>query len=140
MAYEVKIHSVDYETEDAITIHFEASPAFEGYTSGQFINIFQEHRGETISRSYSFSSSPEADELPAVTIKRVAGGLLSGKLIDTLKKGDYLTVSEAAGRFSLQANGLDSKHLIMIAGGSGITPLYSMIKTAVTVAQLILCL
>ncbi|WPP51866.1 flavin reductase family protein [Catalinimonas niigatensis] len=130
MEYKVKIHSVVYETEDAITIRFEECPAFEGYTSGQFINIFKEHRGKMISRSYSFSSSPEVDELPAVTIKKVAGGLLSGNLIDTVRKGDELSVSQAAGRFGLQSNGLDSKHLIMIAGGSGITPLYSIIKTA----------
>ncbi|MEK6480426.1 iron-sulfur cluster-binding domain-containing protein [Catalinimonas sp. 4WD22] len=130
MEFKVKIHSVDYETEDAITIRFEASPAFEGYTPGQFINIFKVHRGKMLSRSYSFSSSPEADELPAITIKKMAGGRLSVDLIATVKKGSLLKISEPMGKFSLKNHNLDDKHLIMIAGGSGISPLFALLKSA----------
>ena len=130
MENKLKIKNVIRETEEAITIQFENHPLLQKYAAGQFINISSLVGSENISRSYSFSSAPEVDELPAVTVKKVTGGRLSGHLIASLRAGDMLEVSEPMGRFSLQIEGLDEKHLIFIAGGSGITPLFSMIKTA----------
>ncbi len=130
MENKLKIKNVIRETEEAITIQFANHPLLQGYSSGQFINISRLVGGENISRSYSFSSAPEVDAFPAVTIKKVAGGRLSGHLVAGLQAGELLEVSEPMGRFSLQAEGLDDKHLVFIAGGSGITPLFSMIKTA----------
>lgn len=129
MEQKIRISDLKKETPDAITVQFENHLALDNYTSGQFINVFEKIDQNTISRSYSFSSSPEVDEWPAVTIKRVAGGKLSGYLVAHLKAGDLVTISEPMGRFQLTAD-LDEKHLIFVAGGSGITPLYSMMKTA----------
>ena len=130
MENKLKIKNVIRETEEAITIQFANHPSLEGYSSGQFINIFSHVGGESISRSYSFSSAPEVDLHPAVTIKHVVGGKLSAHLVESLLAGDMLEISEPMGRFSLQDEGLDDKHLVFIAGGSGITPLFSMVKTA----------
>lgn len=129
MEKSVKIHRVIRETNDAITLQFEDDAIFKNYTSGQFLNVFKAVGNETVSRSYSFSSSPATKELPAITIKRMPGGKLSGHLVDTLKKGDELLVSDPAGRFGLKPL-LPREHLVFIGGGSGITPLFSMIKTA----------
>ncbi|MEQ8416075.1 MAG: ferredoxin--NADP reductase [Imperialibacter sp.] len=125
----VKIHKVIRETRDAVTLQFENHPSLRNYSPGQFINIYGEVDNETISRSYSFSSSPLAGERPSVTIKKMAGGRLSRQLVETVEQGDSLTVSEPAGRFGLRNEGNPVKHMIFIAGGSGITPLFAMIKT-----------
>lgn len=68
-------------------------------------------------------------ELPAVTIKKVIGGRLSTHLVETLKNGDELLITDPSGRFGLQKTERN-EHLVFIGGGSGITPLFSMIKTA----------
>lgn len=130
MEQKVKIREVIRETADAITVKFENERLFAGYVSGQFINIVEELKGEAISRSYSFSSSPKTDLYPAITIKQIPGGRLSTHLVNTLRSGAEIHIGEPLGRFALNEVALDKKHLIMIAGGSGITPLFSMIKTA----------
>lgn len=128
MEQKIRIEEVIRETADAITLRFERHPLLAGYTPGQFVNITWALGGEKVSRSYSFSSAPGMDHLPAVTIKRVPGGKLSGKLVDTVRPGEVLEVTEPAGRFSLSNNMLVS-NMVFVAGGSGITPLFSMIKT-----------
>jgi len=125
----IKIHNIIQETSDAITVEFEQDEHFNTYEAGQFVNIFQNIGNNTISRSYSFSSSPIVDPLPAITIKKVPGGRLSSFLVDQLNRSKKLKVSKPMGRFAL-GNIPDNGHLVFIAGGSGITPLISMIKTA----------
>ena len=125
----VKIKSIIHETNDAFTIKFENDPIFNSYKSGQFINVFANINGEEVSRSYSFSSSPKLEELPAITIKRVDNGLVSNHLYREININENLLVSEPLGRFELTQNG--KKYKVFIAGGSGITPIFSMIKTTV---------
>lgn len=134
MENQIRVNRLIKETEDTITIQFEKHPSLDRYCSGQFINIFKKDERHAVSRAYSFSSSPATDELPAVTVKRVAGGEMSGHLVDHLKEGEIITVSDPMGRFGLSAD-LDKKHLIFVAGGSGITPLFSMIKTALIISE-----
>lgn len=129
MEKKVKIKEIIRETKDVITVEFDNDPIFYDYAPGQFINITKEISGETISRSYSFSSSPFVDQFPSVTIKKVRGGKFSEKFIKSTKEGDEILISQPTGRFGIDMDELDGKHLIFIAGGSGITPLFSMIKT-----------
>ncbi len=124
----VKIKSIVYETNDAITIKFENDTIFSSYQPGQFINVFARVNGELIGRCYSFSSAPELNELPAITIRKIENGLVSGHLFHNADPGDSLLISEPAGRFGLRDYGGET--IIFIAGGSGITPLFSMLKTA----------
>lgn len=125
----IKIHDIIKETSDSITVEFVQDEYFNAYESGQFINVFESTENESISRSYSFSSSPIVDPLPAITIKKVPGGRISSFLVDQLKGNRNLKVSKPLGRFGL-GKIADNGHLVFIAGGSGITPLFSMIKTA----------
>ncbi len=129
MNKQLKIHDVIQETQDAISVIFQRDKHINTYESGQFINVFQMLDDAIISRSYSFSSSPVVDHLPSITIKKVHGGRLSNYLVNNLKKGQEITVSQPMGRFNLGNIPDKVGYIIFIAGGSGITPLISMIKT-----------
>lgn len=123
----VKIKSIVSETKDAFTIKFEHDPIFNSYRSGQFLNVFVKINGEEVSRSYSFSSAPIMERFPAITIKRIKDGLVSSFLYEKVEINESLLISEPSGRFQLQDFGNELK--VFIAGGSGITPIFSMIKT-----------
>ena len=128
MEKNVKIKELIRETEDAITVVFEKDEQISRYIPGQFLNVYQTIGEEVVSRAYSFTSAPETGEHPAVTIKRVPGGKMSGFLIDSLREAESLLVSGPLGRFGIGTLP-ESGHLVFIAGGSGITPLFSMIKS-----------
>lgn len=128
MGVSVVIKEVRRETRDCFTLVFENHNAFSNYQSGQFINIACIINGKAVNRSYSLSSSPFQGELPAITIKRVKGGLMSNYLWKTAKKGDTLHSSLPVGRFVSEYSP-ESKNVLMIAGGSGITPIFSILKS-----------
>ena len=127
--YQLRVKDIVQETSNAISIVFQQpSPAME-YKSGQFLTLIAEIDGKEVRRSYTFCSAPEIDEDLAVTVKRVDGGLMSNYLPDHLKVGDSLKVMEPMGHFTTDLNSGNKRHLIMFAGGSGITPFMSHIKS-----------
>ncbi|MCI0751377.1 MAG: ferredoxin--NADP reductase, partial [Flammeovirgaceae bacterium] len=85
-----------------------------------------------VRRAYSLCTSPFVDENPAVTVKRVDNGLMSNWLNESLKVGDVVKVMEPMGQFTTEFNSSNKRHLIMFAGGSGITPMMSIIKSTLT--------
>jgi ferredoxin-NADP reductase len=99
------------------------------YQSGQFLTfIFETQFGEE-RRNYSISSSVAAGDPLSITVKRVVNGTFSRKLIDQAKTGDILTTIGASGRFVLPQRWEQSKEIFFLAAGSGITPVFSLIKT-----------
>ncbi len=85
--------------------------------------------GERLNRSYSLSSSPLVDSEFKVTVKAVPNGRGSNFLCSQIKEGDVLATTPPAGQFfkpSLEARGT---HYFLFAAGSGITPVYSIMKT-----------
>ncbi|HEX7691901.1 MAG TPA: ferredoxin--NADP reductase [Sediminibacterium sp.] len=104
------------------------------YTPGQFLTfVFKKSNGKEDRRSYSLSSTPVLHEPLQVTIKRVANGEYSRWFIDTAEEGDVLYTTGASGFFVLPEN-LDAYNsIVFFAAGSGITPIFSMIKTALAV-------
>ncbi len=125
----LKVTNIIQEIEDAITIVFEMPENKIDYESGQFLTIIREIDGKEVRRSYSFSSSPFVDSYLAVTIKRVVGGLMSNELNDNLKVGDIVKVMEPMGAFTTKIDKNNKRHLVMFAGGSGITPMMSILKS-----------
>ena len=125
----LKVNEVINETSDAITIVFE-QPANEtiNYHAGQFFTLIPVIDGKKIRRAYSVCSSPFTDKLPAVTVKRVDKGLVSNFLNDHVKAGDELEVMDPMGNFYITP-GAASRHLVLLGGGSGITPLFAIAKT-----------
>ncbi len=125
----LEVKNIIWETNDAISIVFnQTNPAME-YRSGQFLTLIASINGKEVRRSYSFCSAPEIDQDLAVTVKRVPGGLMSNYLLDNLKVGDSVRVMEPMGHFTTDIDEENKRHLVMFAGGSGITPFMSHIKS-----------
>lgn len=130
----LKVKEVVKETSDAVSIHFENPESGKiEYKSGQFFTLIVNVNGKEERRSYSVCSSPEVDEFPAVAVKRVEGGLVSNYLNDQIKAGDVMQVIPPLGNFTTEFSSENERNLVLIAGGSGITPMMSLAKSALNV-------
>lgn len=128
--HRLTVREVVRETADAssfvLDIPDELGDAYR-YRAGQFVT-FRVHRdGATYLRCYSMSSCPEVDDELKVTVKRVPGGAVSNWMNDMLGAGDTVEVTRPAGVFLLPPGDGD---VVAFAGGSGITPVLSIIKQA----------
>ena len=136
MAYnQLRIAKVIQETPDARSYVLEVPPGLAEkyrYKAGQFLTFRVPHDEGAFNRCYSLSSAPEIDGLPKVTVKRVAGGKGSNWFHDALKEGGTLEVLPPAGRFVLTDS---AAPLLLFGGGSGITPMMSLIKSALKNTQ-----
>jgi len=131
--FSLTVSNIIQETKDAITIVFEQPASGKiPYKSGQFLTLIVNIDGKEIRRAYSLCSSPFVDDDLAVTVKRVDQGVMSNWLPDHLKKGDMIKVMEPMGHFTTEYAATNKRHLIMFAGGSGITPMMSLIKSTLT--------
>ncbi len=130
--YDLKVKNVVNETREAITIVFEHPAQKIPYKSGQFLTLIIPVQGKDVRRAYSLCSSPYVDDDLAVTVKRVEKGLMSNWLADHLKPGISIKVMEPMGQFTTEFSKSKKRHLIMFAGGSGITPMMSIIKSILT--------
>ena len=128
--YYLKVKDVVRETPDAITVNFW-HPINEviRYQPGQFLTFTLAVNNTTVRRSYSMSSSPHVDASLSVTVKRLPGGLVSNHLCDFLKEGDVLETLEPLGTFVPELDPLAKRLHVLIGAGSGITPLFSMLKS-----------
>jgi ferredoxin-NADP reductase len=127
----LRIADVVDETADARSFVLEVPPDLEGafaYRSGQFVTHRVSIDGQTHLRCYSMSSSPDVGDRFQVTVKRVPGGAVSNWMIDNLRPGDVLETNCPAGVFCLPTEG--DGDVVAFAGGSGITPVMSIVKTA----------
>ncbi len=125
----VKVKEVVKETADAVSIHFEPTEKVS-YKSGQFFTVAVNVNGKDERRAYSLCSSPFVDEFPAVAVKRVDGGKVSNYLNDEVKAGDELLLMPPIGNFTTDFNASNTRHIVLFGGGSGITPLISIAKSA----------
>jgi len=116
------------ETHDVRTFTFRAADGQPfAFSAGQYLRFAVDIQGEPLNRCYSASSSPLRPGLISVSVKRVAGGVVSNWLHDHLAVGTRLSAVGPAGQFVLPeatANG----PLLLISGGSGITPVMSMLR------------
>lgn len=126
----IRIKEIITETKECKTFVLETTDGSPiHYKAGQFLTVvFDTPSGEQ-RRNYSFSSSPVCDELPSITIKRIVNGVFSRKLVNTALPGDELTTIGASGFFILPAEAGSYRQLFLLAAGSGITPVFSILKT-----------
>lgn len=116
------------DTHNVYTFRMQGDPLCRFvYWPGQFCTLVLNIDGKKVVRSYSISSSPSRPFVLEVTIKRVPGGLVSNWLPDNLKVGDRVEISGPKGKFCL-VPGQVPKKLLLLAAGSGITPLISMAR------------
>jgi ferredoxin-NADP reductase len=128
--YSLTVADIRQEANDAFSIQFGNAPSiFRDFSAGQHLTIKVSIKGETLFRTFSISSIPNIDNFLTLTIKRIKGGKVTNYLADNLKVGDTLEVTAPSGQFYLNPEPAHQKHYVMIAGGSGITPIYSIIGT-----------
>lgn len=128
---QLRITAIIPETPDTFTYQFEevnGKPVV--YQAGQFLTFLIILQGKEIRRSYSLSSTPGIDLYPSVTIKRIMNGEVSRHIIRHWKVGDVVTSLLPSGRFTLESMPDTQRDLFLIGAGSGITPLFSMLKHA----------
>ncbi len=121
----LKVSQVRRDTDDAVVVSFEVPAALADsfrFSAGQYLTVRQ---GE-LRRSYSICAAP--GEPLRVGVRQVPGGAFSSWLHQSLRPGDTLDVMEPQGRFGA-ALARQPRHVLCVAGGSGITPVLSIIKT-----------
>jgi ferredoxin-NADP reductase/sterol desaturase/sphingolipid hydroxylase (fatty acid hydroxylase superfamily) len=115
------------ETADTISVYFKSDDKeFYNYKAGQYLTLKVKIYGKTHHRCFSLSSSPNIDNFLRITVK--LKGNVSHYFFNLAKCGDALEALLPVGDFILTPNQTSKNNYIMVAGGSGITPLLSMIK------------
>lgn len=127
----LKIRSVRPDTDEAVIVSFdvpgELKEAFR-FTQGQHLTLRNTIEGSDERRSYSICAGVDDGEL-RVGVRKVAGGRFSTWINESLKPGDTIQVMAPEGRFFVPLDPTASHHYLGIAGGSGITPILSIMKT-----------
>lgn len=129
---ELRVAEVIEETPSTRTFVLAApdgSPPALDYRAGQHLTLLVDAGGTTHRRCYSFSSSPLAGGLPAITVKRVEDGMVSRHLHERVRAGDALSVLGPTGDFTLATDPALARHVVLVAGGVGITPLVSLAES-----------
>lgn len=130
--YKLKVAAIVPETDEANSIRFdvpdELAELFR-FRAGQHLSVRAEIGGEEVRRNYSLCVAPD-EGLLKVTVKRIAGGVFSNWVGDHLKAGDELDVMAPHGSFTVEFDPARKGRYVAFAGGSGITPVMSLIKTA----------
>jgi 3-ketosteroid 9alpha-monooxygenase subunit B len=131
VAFPLRVSEVITETSDARSIVFDLTPdQVEHFTyhPGQFLTLrIPSDRTGSVARCYSLCSSPHVDDRLRVTVKRSVGGYASNWLCDNVKPGTILEALAPAGIFTPRSLHGD---LFLLAAGSGITPIMSIVKSA----------
>ncbi|MFM0364774.1 2Fe-2S iron-sulfur cluster-binding protein [Paraburkholderia sediminicola] len=128
--HRLKVADVITESADARSFVFDLPQALHAafsYRPGQFLTLKVPCADATAQRCYSLSSAPGIDRAPKITVKRVRDGRVSNWMCDSIQPGDELDVMAPAGVFTPRS--LDGD-LLLFAGGSGITPVLSILKSA----------
>lgn len=128
--HRLQIAEVVTETDQAHSLVFALPDGLRdafAYRPGQFLTLRVPVDGKPLQRCYSLSSTPEVDNALRVTIKRVQGGRVSNWICDHLGAGDTVEVMAPAGVFTPPTLHGD---FLLLAGGSGITPVLSIAKAA----------
>lgn len=126
----LRVAAVVDETHDTRSFVLEVPPDLAetfAYAAGQFCTFRATVAGAEVVRCYSMSSAPEVGDPFTTTVKRVPDGVMSNWMIDTLAPGDTIDVMRPTGLFVLHDTTVP---IVAFAGGSGITPVLSIIKTA----------
>lgn len=131
----LRIAGVRREIDDAISLELEVPPELRDafrFTAGQHLTVRADIDGEEVRRNYSLCVAPHENEW-RVAIKQIAGGAFSTWANRAVKAGDMLDVMPPHGSFTWTFDPARSANYVGFAGGSGITPVLSLLKTALAV-------
>jgi ring-1,2-phenylacetyl-CoA epoxidase subunit PaaE len=129
--HSLRVRTVQPDTAEAVVVSFDVPEALRpvfGFTQGQYLTLRKEIDGHDMRRSYSICAGVDDGEL-RVGVRKVKGGVFSNWINDHLKPGDTISVMVPQGRFFVPLDPQAARHHVGIAGGSGITPILSIMKT-----------
>lgn len=135
--HKLKVKDIKRETADAVSVAFDVpAPQQPEYLfkQGQYITLKLNLGGQEVRRSYSLCTAPHEKEL-RVAIKEVKDGLVSSYINKDLKVGDSMEVMTPMGNFYSILAGNQKKSYVLFAGGSGITPMMSILKSILYVEK-----
>lgn len=130
----LRVRAVEPDTAEAVVVSFDVPPELRdvfGFTQGQYLTLRKEIDGQDLRRSYSICAGVDDGEL-RVGVRKVKGGTFSNWINESLAPGDTISVMAPQGRFFVPIEPQSRRHHVGIAGGSGITPILSIMKTVLS--------
>lgn len=130
--YPLRVKRIKKLTKDAVSISLEVPEELKEkfkYTQGQFLSVQVEINGQEFRREYSLCSSPYTDKDHIIASKIISNGTVSSYLYNDLKEGDIIQSYPPQGKFFSNLKPENEKYYVLIGGGSGITPLLSILKS-----------
>jgi ring-1,2-phenylacetyl-CoA epoxidase subunit PaaE len=127
----LRVRRIEPDTAEAVIVTFEVPRDLRdvfGFTQGQYLTLRREVDGQDLRRSYSICAGVDDGEL-RVGVRKVNGGVFSNWINEHLKHGDTIHVMAPQGRFFVPIDRAAHRQYLGIAGGSGITPILSIMKT-----------
>jgi len=127
----LRVHAIEPDTAEAVIVSFDVPDHLRetfGFTQGQYLTLRAAIDGVDLRRSYSICAGVDDDVL-RVGVRKVRSGVFSNWINDALKPGDSIQVMAPQGRFFVPLDAASRRHHVGIAGGSGITPILSIMKT-----------
>jgi ring-1,2-phenylacetyl-CoA epoxidase subunit PaaE len=127
----LRVRQVRPDTDDAVVVSFDVPADLRDtfrFTQGQYLTLRGDVDGQDLRRSYSICAGVDDGEL-RVGVRRVPGGAFSAWVHERLRAGDTLQVIPPQGHFHVPLEPAAARHYLGIAGGSGITPILSIMKT-----------
>lgn len=129
--HSLRVRAIEADTDEAVVVSFEVPDTLRdvfGFTQGQYLTLRTQIDGQDLRRSYSICAGVDDGEL-RVGVRKVRGGVFSNWINTHLKPGDSVDVMAPQGRFFVPIEPRARRHHVGIAGGSGITPILSIMKT-----------
>jgi ferredoxin-NADP reductase len=120
-----RVERVVPEASGAVTLVLWPGRGWRGHRAGQWVRVGVEVDGVLHRRSYSLTAPPRPDQTVSITVSPQRDGLVSRVLVRS-RPGDLLRIDQAAGEFVLPAE--PARPLLMVTGGSGITPVMGMLR------------
>ncbi|WP_218510858.1 1,2-phenylacetyl-CoA epoxidase subunit PaaE [Variovorax sp. dw_308] len=131
MFHPLRVRAIEPDTQEAVIVSFDVPPDLRevfGFTQGQYLTLRTDIDGQDLRRSYSICAGVDDGEL-RVGVRKVRGGVFSNWINEHLQPGHTVQVMAPQGRFFVPLDPASHRHHVGIAGGSGITPILSIMKT-----------
>ena len=129
--HRLAVGDIEWLTDDAVAITFDVPTELAddyAFLPGQHVTVRAPQLGDEVRRNYSICAPAGSGQL-RIGVKRLSGGAFSEYALTSLQVGDELDVMTPSGRFTVSPDPANTKHYALVAAGSGITPVLSIIAS-----------